>query len=67
MVEVKFGICNNGVILKISTIGCARKTHICFAVFLFLMEKVRFHVQGAQSKSLILLQTYEIKAVVNHG
>jgi hypothetical protein len=30
------------------------------------MNKVRFHVQSAQSKSLILLQTYEIIAVINH-
>jgi hypothetical protein len=29
MVEVKFGICNNCVILKISTIVCARKTQTC--------------------------------------
>jgi hypothetical protein len=36
MVEVKFGICNNCVILKISTIGCARKTQTCFAVSLFV-------------------------------
>jgi hypothetical protein len=36
MVEVKFGICNNCVILKISTIVCARKTKTCFVVFLFV-------------------------------
>jgi hypothetical protein len=32
-----------------------------------VIDKVRFHVQSAQSKTLILLQTYEIIAIINHS
>jgi hypothetical protein len=64
MVEVKFGICSDSQNFYNSV--CKENPNLLCSFSICVMDKVRFHVQSAQSKSLILLQTYEIIAVINH-
>jgi hypothetical protein len=67
MVEVKFGICNNCVILKISTIGCARKTQTCFAVCYLCDGQGEVPCTECSIQEPNPSSTYEIIAIINHS